>query len=123
MADGGDGGASGTGSEGSDIPGVEEIVRANFDDETAADPLDRAQDVNDNGNGNDGTQPAANFLPSSDDSDEEFLGFDADWVTDPRLFHRVRNPRCTLDGGSTFDHPEETTAAYYFGLIWDDEVN
>ena len=29
-------------SKGSDIPGVEENVRANFDDETAADLLNRA---------------------------------------------------------------------------------
>ena len=112
-------------SEGSDIPDVEENVRGDSDDETLADPLDRAQDVFvDNGNDNDGSQPrlVANLLGESSDSDDEFLGFDTDWVTDPRLFRRGRIPQCSLDGGSTFDHPEETTAAYYFGLFWDDEV-
>ena len=63
-------------SEGSDIPDVEENVRGDSDDETVADPLDRAQDVFvDNGNDNDGSQPrlVANLLAESSDSDDEFL--------------------------------------------------
>ena len=37
---------------------------------------------------NDGMQPRlmANLLDESSDSDEYFLGFDADWMADPRLF-------------------------------------
>ncbi|KAK2144737.1 hypothetical protein LSH36_735g01042 [Paralvinella palmiformis] len=58
----------------------------------------------------------------TDDSGEEFEGFHSEWMTDPRHFRPVNVPDFALNGSSTYQHPEETTAAYYFGLIWDDQM-
>jgi len=110
-------------SDGSDISGVDEYVGDDFDEETTgevADPLDRAQD-----GGDEESQPRwiSNLFDESDESGEEFEGFHQDWVTDRRQFRPVNVPGCSLDGGSAYEHPEETTAGYYFGLMWDDEVS
>ena len=110
-------------SEGSDISGVDEDIRDDFEGELAGehvDPLDRAQD----GGGSE-TMPlwVTNLFHNSDGSDDEFDGFHHDWVTDPRRFRSVNVPDCLLDGGSAYQHPEESTAGYYFGLMWNDEVS
>ena len=65
----------------------------------------------------------SNLFGESDESGEEFEGFHHDWVTDPCRFRPVNVPDCALDSGSAYEHPKETTAAYYVGLLWDDEVN
>lgn len=98
-------------SEGSDISGVQEYITDDFEGEMAgepADPLDRAQD-----GGDDETQPrwVANLFGESDESGEEFEGFHHDWVTDSRRFRPVTVPDCALDGGSAYQHPEETTTS------------
>ena len=66
----------------------------------------------------------SNLFGESDDSNEEFKGFHYDWMTDPSLFHSVNVPRCALDPvDRAYEHPEEMTGAYYFGLFWDDQVS
>ena len=110
-------------SDGSDIPGVDEFVRNDFDGEMADNPLDRAQHNAADDDGETLPPGAANLFGESDDSDDELEGFDQDWVTDPGLFRRVKRPDCSLDGGSAYDHPEESTAGYYFGLFWDEQVS
>ena len=116
--------AAASDSESSDIVVEESDFESDLDDEMTADPLNRAQALGADEDGVAGTEQwVANLFADSDDSGDELEGFHVDWVTSADEFRQTNVPECTLDGGSTFQHPEETTAAYYFGLFWDDEVS
>ena len=62
-----------------------------------------------------------NLFHESDESGDEFEGFHPDWVTGPRRFRPVNAQDCLPDGGSAYQHPG--VDSYYFGLMWNDEVN
>ena len=77
----------------------------------AADPLNRVDDY------------FATVYSSDSEDDVDFLGFQNEWVTAPDRFLQRNARPCTLAGGSSEQHHEETTAGYLFGLFWGDEVN
>ena len=108
-------------SEGSDIDVEGGEFDQGIDGEEAGDPLDRAQ-VEVNADCGDGWL-AAMFGDDDDDDDSDFWGFQNEWITDDARFRPPTVPTCTLDGGTPVQHPEETTAGFYFNLLWDDQVN
>ena len=114
-------------SEGSDICDLDDFIINDFERDMLGedvDPLIRAQAGADSGNEETHLRWVSNLLfGETDDSGEEFEGFHIEWMTDPWHFRPVNIPDFALNGGSTYQHPEETTAAYYFGLIWDDQVS
>ena len=63
-----------------------------------------------------------NFNSSDDDSDDDFLGFQPDWILDSANFQERRMPNFTKTAGSAYAHPEIYSALDYFELLWTDEV-
>ena len=116
---------NGSDSEGSDF----DVDTGDFDgvneDEVAADPLDRVQAV---GGGvdaaADGNDPWLVAMFGDDDDDQQdFLGFQDEWITDPTRFTDPHVPRCLLQGGSREQFDEDTSAVSFFNILWNDEVN
>ena len=113
-------------SEGSDIFDLDDFIINDFERDMSGEdvhPLIRAQAGADSGSEETHLRGVSNLFGETDDSGEEFEGFHSEWMTDPRHFRPVNVPDFALNGSSTYQHPEETTAAYYFGLIWDDQVS
>ena len=106
-------------SEGSDI----EVDEPNTDEEL--DEMESDLDSDDDENTVPDRHDFGNLrgLFDSDDSDDEFMGFQADWVTDPARFQRRNTPVCNLVGGAAFQHPENFSAGDWFDLLWSDEVH
>lgn len=100
-------------SEGSDIEVEAMASGLDLDDEIGPDPLERVQ-----------LDSEMDYMFDSDDDDDEFVGFQSDWVLDPERFTPQRKiPDFRLNPGSKEQHPEEMTALAYFKLFWDEEVS
>ena len=64
----------------------------------------------------------AMFGEDSDD-EQDFLGFQDQWITDPAHFTDPHVPHCLLQGGSREQFDGDTSAASFFNILWNDEVN
>ena len=87
------------------------------DSDTDNYPLDNAQQNNDL----DENRLFHDFMFDDSDDDEEFVGFQNEWKTNPDDFRPRHRSAYTQQSGCTTVLPPETPAKLYFGLFWDDE--
>ena len=87
------------------------------DSDTDNDPLDNAQQNNDL----DENRLFHDFMFDDSDDDEEFVGFQNEWKTNPDDFRPRHRSAYTQQSGCTTVLPPKIPAKLYFGLFQDDE--
>ena len=107
-------------SDGSDFELDFGVSEDDLDDNNPVDHLDRAQ-AGPSDQGND-VDPLFSMLLDSDDSDDEFDGFQSEWCMDSSQHRNLNYPNCTNPTEQKILNDNPESALGYFMLFWTQEV-